>query len=56
MVNIKHLIFKAYKYKYNFQSSETIWSFIKSIFDGKITLYDADEDQSDLLVDIISFR
>ena len=30
--------------------------FYQKYFDGKVTLYDADEDQRDLLVDIISFR
>ena len=37
MVNKKYLIFEANKYIYDFQQFETIRSFAKNIFAGKIT-------------------
>ena len=56
MVKREDLIFKTDKYKCNFQSFETIRSFTKYIFDGKVTLCYADEDLSYLLVEIMNFK
>ena len=50
------LLYQRDKYVYNFQQFETIRSFAKTIFAGKITLDNADKDQSDLLNDFIDFK
>ena len=55
MVN-RDLIFEKNKYIYNFQQFETIRSFAKTIFGGKTTLNDADNDQSKLLTEIAEFK
>ena len=52
----KDLIYKAKKYKYDFQQNETIGSFGGSIFADKITTYEAEEDQSNLLKNIVEFN
>ena len=52
----KELIYKANKYKYDFQQYETIRSFGESIYAGKITRDDAEEDQSNLFKNIVEFN
>ena len=47
------LVYETDKYVYNFQQYETIRSFGKYIFAGKITLDNADKDQSNLLNEFI---
>ena len=56
MVNKKKKIFWNKKHIYNFQRFETIKSFAKNVFNVKITLNNADEDQSNLLVEIDEFN
>ena len=45
----KDLIYKANKYKYDFQQYETIRSFGESIYNGKINVDETKMDQSNLL-------
>lgn len=56
MANKRDLIFKTNRHVYNFQQFETIRSFDNSNIGGRITLRSADEDQSNLLVEIIILR
>ena len=56
MVNKEASIFETSKYAYNFQQFETIRSFAKNILGGKITLNNDDEDQSNLLVKVMTFK
>ena len=44
------------KYAYNFQKIQTICTFGRGIYNDKITTKVANEDQSDLLVEILNFR
>ena len=55
-VNREDLIFEEDSYINNFQQSEIIRSFAKNVFNGKITLNNADENQSNLLVQIMNFK
>ena len=50
MVNTETLIFT------NAKKCETIRSFAENIFNGKITLNDADKDQSVSLVEVMDFK
>ena len=50
MVNTETLIFT------NAKQCETIRSFAENIFNGKITLNDADKDQSDSLFKVMDFK
>ena len=43
------LVYKARKYKYDFQQYEIIYSFGDSIYNGKISIDEAEIDQSSLL-------
>ena len=52
----KELIYRTNKCKYDFQQYETIRSFGKNIYDGKITKDEAEEDQSNLLKNIVEFN
>ena len=52
----KDLIYKANKYKYDFQSYETIRSFGESIYTGKINTDESEMDQSNLLKNSAEFR
>ena len=56
MINREDLIFEANKYIFNFQQCQIIRSFAKNIFGGKFTLNNADEIQSNLLLEIIKFN
>ena len=49
----KYLIYKANKYKYDFQQYETIKSFGESIYTGKINIDEAEIDQINLLENMI---
>ena len=49
----KELIYKANKYKYDFQQYETIRSFGESIYAGKTTTDETEEGQSNLLKNIV---
>ena len=45
----KDLIYRTNKSKYDFQQYETLRSFDESIYAGKITVDEVEEDQSNLL-------
>ena len=49
------LVYDADKYIYDFRKFKTIKTFGKDIYEGKITLKEADEDQSDLTNEINKF-
>ena len=46
IVDREKLIFRASEYTYNFQNFQTIKTFGRDIYNGKITLKKADEDQA----------
>ena len=49
------LVYDAGKYRYDFRAFNTIRTFGRDIYEGKITLEEADEDQSDLTNEIDDF-
>ena len=49
-------VYRANEYTYSFQNFRTISAFGRGIYNGEITLKEADEDQASLLNEIISFR
>ena len=54
-VDREKLIYKASKYKHDFRKFNTIRTFGEDIYNGKITLEEADEDQSNLANKINNF-
>ena len=52
-VDRKNLYYRTNEYTYSFR---IINAFGRDIYNGKITLKEADEDQSSLLVEILNFR
>ena len=54
-INREKLVYKTSGNTYDFRKFKTIRNFGKDIYDGKITLGEADKDQSDLLNKINSF-
>ena len=55
-VDREKLIYKANKHTYDFRKYNTIRTFGEDIYEGKITLEEADESQSDLLGEIKNFN
>ena len=55
-VDRENLIYKKNKHTYDFRKFSTIRTFGEDICDGKITLEEADESQSDLLGEIRNFN
>ena len=55
-VNIKNLIYRKNEYMYNFKNSGTINTFGRYIYNGVVTLKEADKDQSSLLVETLNFK
>ena len=49
----KYLIYRANKYKYDFQQNEAVKSFDESIYTWKITIDEAEMDQSNLLKNMV---
>ena len=49
------LVYDIGKYKYDFRKFKTIRTFRKDISEGKITLEQADEDESDLTNELYNF-
>ena len=49
-VDRENLYYRTNEYTYNFRNFRTINTFGRDIYNGKITLKEADEDQSSLLV------
>ena len=55
-VDREKLVYIASEYTYSFQNFPTIRTFGRDIYNGEITLKEADEDQSSLLSEIKNFR
>ena len=54
-VDREKLFYEAGEYIYDFRKFNTIRTFGEDIYNGKITLEEADEDQSDLIDNINEF-
>ena len=50
------LIYKTSEYTYSFKNFQTIKTFGRDIYEGKITIRETDEYQDNLLTEIMSFR
>ena len=55
-VGREKLAYKASGYTYSFQNFQTIRTFGRDIYNGEITLKEADKDQANLLVEIMNFK
>ena len=55
-IDRENLVYKASGNAYDFRTFQTIKTFGKDIYEGKITLEEADKDQSDLLSEIKEFN
>ena len=55
-IDREKLVYKTDKHSYDFRKFNTIRTFGKDIYNGKITLEEADESQSDLLDEIKTFN
>ena len=55
-VDRENFIYKASEYTYSFKNFQTIKTFGRDIYNGKITLKKADNDQANLLVEIMNFK
>ena len=55
-VDREKLIYEADEYTYTFKNFQTTKTFGRDIYEGKITMKEADEYQADLLIDIKNFR
>ena len=55
-VDREKLIYKTNEYTYSFKNFQTIKTFGRDIYEGKITIEEANEYQTDLLAEIMNFR
>ena len=55
-VDREKLVFETNEYTFSFQNFQTIKTFGKDIYDGIITVKEADDYQTNLLVKIMNFR
>ena len=55
-VDREKLVYKTNEYTYSFENFQTIKTFGKDIYDGTITLKEADDYQTHLLVEIMNFK
>ena len=55
-VDRENLVYRASEYTYSFRNFQTIRNFDKDIYNGEITLKEADDDQRNLLVEIMNFK
>ena len=55
-VDREKLIYRASEYTYSFQNFQTIKTFGWDTYNGKITVKKADEDQTNLSVEIMNFK
>ena len=55
-VNREKIIYEKNEYTYSFKNFQTIKTFGKDIYEGKITFEEANEYQTDLLTEIMNFR
>ena len=53
-VDREKLAYKAGRYTYSFQNFQTVGTFGRDIYNGEITLKEADEEQANLLVEIVN--
>ena len=56
IIDREKLIYKTNKYTYDFRKFNTIRTFGEDIYDGKITLEEADKNQSDLIDETENFN
>ena len=55
-VDREKLIYETNEYTYSFKNFQTIKTFGRDIYEGKITIEEANEYQTDLLAEIMKFR
>ena len=55
-VDREKLVYETNEYTYSFKNFQTIKTFGRDIYEGKITIKEADEYQADLLTEILNFR
>ena len=55
-IQTEKLIYKTNEYTYSFKNFQTIKTFGRDIYEGKITIEEANEYQTDLLAEIMNFR
>ena len=55
-IDREKLIYETDEYTYSFKNFQTIKTFGRDIYEGKITVEEANEYQVDLLTEIINFR
>ena len=55
-VDREKLIYETDEYTYSFENFQTIEAFGRDIYEGKITIKEADEYPADLLTEILNFR
>ena len=55
-VDRQKLIYETSEYTYSFKNFQTIKTFGRDIYEGKITIDKANEYQTDLLAEFISFK
>ena len=56
IVDREKLIYQASEYIHSFKNFQTIESFGRDIYEGKIAIEESDKDQTDLLAKIMNFR
>ena len=55
-VNRGKLIYETDEYTYSFKNFQTIKTFGRDIYEGKITIEETDKYQTDLIAEIMNFR
>ena len=55
-VDREKLVYETSEYIYSFENFQTIKTFGRDVYEGKITMEEADEHQTNLLVEIMNFR
>ena len=55
-VDREKLIYETHEYSHSFKNFQTIKTFGRDIYEGKITIKEANEYQTDLLAEIMNFR
>ena len=55
-IDREKLIYETNEYTYSFKNFQTIKTFGRDIYEGKITIEEANEYQTDLLAEIMNFR
>ena len=55
-LDIENLVYRINEYTHSFKNLRTVNNFGRDIYNGKITLKEADEDQSSFWVEIMDFK